>query len=188
MNHIAWNDIPSDAIYFWQCIHSTLTINYRTGIKVMTRCAKCNSDVPFDRGQCPQCGATVGGAASELECEVRSLLAQERKIEAVKLYRERTGTNLLEAKNAVEAIEAGAIPPPADGSDLESELMRHLRKGETLAAVALYSQRKGVSQVDAEQAIELLAAKAGLESRRAGCLGVLAIIALVALCAGMTSL
>jgi hypothetical protein len=122
----------------------------------------------------------VGGSASELEREVRSLLEQERKIEAVKLYRERTGANLLEAKNAVEAIEAGTTPRSEDGNDLESEVMRHLRKGETLAAVALYSQRKGVSQVDAEQAIELLAAKAGLQSRRAGCLGVISIVVLAA--------
>lgn len=146
----------------------------------MTRCAQCNSDGPFESGLCPQCGALVDSSASELERQVRSLLEQERKIDAVKLYRERTGANLLEAKNAVDAIEAGETPQSGNGSDLESEVLMHLRRGETLAAVTLYSQRKGVTLVDAEQAIELLAASAGLQSRRAGCLGVLAMVVFAA--------
>ena len=37
--------------------------------------------------------------------EVRSLLADNLKIAAIKLYRERTGTGLAEAKRAVEALE-----------------------------------------------------------------------------------
>lgn len=42
----------------------------------------------------------------DLDNELRSLLAEGRKIEAVKLYRKRTGTDLKEAKDAVEAIAA----------------------------------------------------------------------------------
>lgn len=37
--------------------------------------------------------------------EVRALLADNRKIAAIKLYRERTGTGLAEAKRAVDALE-----------------------------------------------------------------------------------
>lgn len=37
--------------------------------------------------------------------EVRALLERNRKIEAIKLYREHTGLGLKEAKDAVEAIE-----------------------------------------------------------------------------------
>jgi hypothetical protein len=39
--------------------------------------------------------------------EVQALLKQGRKIEAIKLYRERTGAGLKEAKEAVESIGAG---------------------------------------------------------------------------------
>lgn len=37
--------------------------------------------------------------------EIRALLRQDRKIEAIKLIRERTGLGLAEAKDAVEALE-----------------------------------------------------------------------------------
>ncbi|NJN97033.1 MAG: hypothetical protein HC875_24520 [Anaerolineales bacterium] len=39
--------------------------------------------------------------------QIRSLLQQGNKIEAIKIYREATGVGLAEAKAAVEAIEAG---------------------------------------------------------------------------------
>lgn len=37
--------------------------------------------------------------------EIRALIRQDRKIEAIKLVRERTGLGLAEAKDAVEALE-----------------------------------------------------------------------------------
>lgn len=45
-----------------------------------------------------------------LEGEVRALIAERRKIEAIKRVREATGLGLKEAKELVEAIEAGASP------------------------------------------------------------------------------
>jgi ribosomal protein L7/L12 len=38
--------------------------------------------------------------------QLHSLLAEGKKIEAIKVYRERTGARLAEAKDAVEALEA----------------------------------------------------------------------------------
>ena len=38
--------------------------------------------------------------------EVQTLIAQGRKINAIKLYREQTGVGLREAKEAVDALEA----------------------------------------------------------------------------------
>jgi ribosomal protein L7/L12 len=38
--------------------------------------------------------------------EIRELVRSGRKIEAIKIYRERTGAGLKEAKDAVDAIEA----------------------------------------------------------------------------------
>ncbi|PKP87552.1 MAG: hypothetical protein CVT78_08095 [Alphaproteobacteria bacterium HGW-Alphaproteobacteria-17] len=37
--------------------------------------------------------------------EIRALIRADRKIEAIKLVRERTGLGLAEAKDAVEALE-----------------------------------------------------------------------------------
>jgi len=42
--------------------------------------------------------------------EIRRLLQEGRKIEAIKVYREMTGVGLAEAKAAVERIRAGAEP------------------------------------------------------------------------------
>ncbi|WP_081997510.1 ribosomal protein L7/L12 [Sphingopyxis fribergensis] len=39
------------------------------------------------------------------EEEIRELLRQDRKIEAIKRVRDRTGLGLAEAKDAVEAVE-----------------------------------------------------------------------------------
>lgn len=58
--------------------------------------------------------AATGGFNSEqvlsleasLLSELQRLLQQDRKIEAIKLLRERTGASLVEAKNGVEIIEA----------------------------------------------------------------------------------
>ena len=52
---------------------------------------------------------------SPLETEIISLLEAGRKIEAIKLYRERTSTGLKEAKDAVEAIAAERRIPSRAG-------------------------------------------------------------------------
>jgi hypothetical protein len=43
--------------------------------------------------------------------QVRSLIAQQQKIEAIKLVREQTGTGLKVAKDFVEALQSGQNPP-----------------------------------------------------------------------------
>jgi hypothetical protein len=52
----------------------------------------------------------------ELKEQVRTLLLQGNKIEAIKIYREATGLGLKESKDAVEFIESelrgnGQLPP-----------------------------------------------------------------------------
>ena len=47
-------------------------------------------------------GETIDLALSDSE---RALLAQGRKLEAVKAYRDRTGTDLKTAKEAIDAVE-----------------------------------------------------------------------------------
>ena len=49
--------------------------------------------------------------------QINDLLQRGSKIEAIKIYRESTGVGLKEAKDAVEAIEAGLEPRPAGTND-----------------------------------------------------------------------
>ena len=51
----------------------------------------------------PPGSASLGTSHAQLE-QVRALVAQNRKIDAIKLYRELTQVGLVEAKNAVEAM------------------------------------------------------------------------------------
>jgi len=149
----------------------------------MPKCRCCDYDVHPSIGQCPQCGASLDKPTADLEQQVRTLLGQGQMIAAVKLYKDQTGLGLAEAKQAVEAMQAGAAPasPPGIGGDLEAELLGLLRRGDKLEAVKLYRDRMGVSLLEAKQAVESLAASQGLTPQRAGCLGVmLAVVAAIA--------
>src|SRR5262245_51417382 len=74
----------------------------------MRCCPFCNHENPVGIRLCPNCGATppesIGSAQplEEWEQEVRALLGEGQKIQAIKLYRERTGAGLRQAKEAVE--------------------------------------------------------------------------------------
>jgi len=152
----------------------------------MPKCPICDHDVHPNIGQCPHCGAPSDRPSGDLEHQVHLLLDQGQKIAAVKLYRDQTGVGLAEAKQAVEAMQAGAGPPslPDIGNDLKSELLRLLGRGDELGAVKLYKDQKGVSLLEAKQAVESLAARHGLDTPRAGCLGVLAAVVMAAVVFG----
>jgi ribosomal protein L7/L12 len=59
---------------------------------------------------------------------------------------------------------------------MEAELLRLLGRGDKLEAVKLYKDQKGTSLLEAKQAVESLAARHGLGTQRAGCLGVAAVV------------
>ena len=144
----------------------------------MPKCRFCNYDVHPSIGQCPQCGAPVDKPSADLEQQVRSLLEQGQKIEAVKVYKDQTGVGLAEAKRAVQAMQAGAGPPPLPdiADDLEAELLRLLGRGDKLKAIKLYKERTGVGLAEAKQAVESLAVSHGVVPQRVGCLGMVAVV------------
>jgi ribosomal protein L7/L12 len=144
----------------------------------MPKCRNCNHEVHYSIGQCPHCGAAMDKPNADLEQQVRALLDDGQKIAAVKLYKDQTGVGLAEAKQAVESMQAGAGPPSTSdiGGDLEAELLRLLGRGDKLEAVKLYKDQKGTSLLEAKQAVESLAARHGLGTQRAGCLGVAAVV------------
>ena len=77
------------------------------------RCEGCGAWVaPVERGEpdrdrLPEVGPTSDPAGHEddLRGRVRSLLAEGRKIEAIKVYRRATGAGLKESKDAVYRLE-----------------------------------------------------------------------------------
>jgi ribosomal protein L7/L12 len=78
----------------------------------------------------------------DLAARVRSLTEAGQKIEAIKLFRERTGVGLKEAKDAVEAIELGQAVPsgPQSDRDLEDEVVSLLEQGQKIEAIKRYRE------------------------------------------------
>jgi Ribosomal protein L7/L12 C-terminal domain len=78
----------------------------------MIRCQFCHQDNSPTNVQCEHCGATLprpgapATATPEVVKQIQDLLAQGRKIYAIKLLREETGAGLKEAKDAVERFAA----------------------------------------------------------------------------------
>ena len=112
----------------------------------------------------------------DLEDKLRVLLAAGRKIDAVVQYRAATGAGLAEAKDAVEALERGALLPSArpGGSTFEGEIISLLEQGRKIAAIQLYRRKAGVGLKEAKDFIDALAADRRISvPPRSGCLGVL---------------
>jgi ribosomal protein L7/L12 len=123
-----------------------------------------------------------------VQAEICRLLEQGKKIEAIQQYREHTGASLVDAKEAIEALEreqkaALREKRDPDGS-LESRIVTLLERGEKIQAVALYRDETGVRLKDAKDAVEAIAVKhKALHGGRAGCLGTLLFFVAVILAA-----
>ncbi len=142
-------------------------------------CQKCGAELaepPADTmGVDSVLDASEGNSqvdADDAEEPLVLLLKQGKKLEAIKLYRQRTGAGLTEAKAVIErlrrqeAIETG---------DLEPQLLELLRSGQKIAAIRLYRNHTGAKLAEAKSAIEHVAAKHGLAPVRTGSTSALAI-------------
>lgn len=123
----------------------------------------------------------------QMEDEVRALLADGQKIAAVKVYRDRVGCSLREAKDAVEAMQAGGAAPHAAVDDpyLESELLSLLGRGEKLKAIELYRQKTNRSLSAAKQSIEALATRHGIPTQSTGRGGVELLVGILIIAAAI---
>ena len=89
----------------------------------MAKCDFCDHSNRADATRCEKCGAPLQKAFSRepdqagptptespepegVEAEILELLRRQKKIEAIKLYRQRTGVGLKEAKDFVETLAA----------------------------------------------------------------------------------
>jgi ribosomal protein L7/L12 len=111
----------------------------------------------------------------DLEGHVRTLMAEGRKIEAIKVYREATGAGLKEAKDAVEGLDLrGGLSHQLDvGEDFEPQLLSLLEQGQKIRAIKVYRERTGVGLKEAKDAVEALGRRHGIVPKGAGCAGLL---------------
>ena len=100
--------------------------------------------------------------------DVVEALRRGAKIEAIKLYREATGTGLAEAKSVVEALEqslrTGQLPEVAVmlPDDLEHALIEDLRSGNFISAIKRHRDATGSGLYESKQAMEALALRKGI--------------------------
>jgi len=92
------------------------------------------------------------------------------KIEAIRLLRERTGLGLADAK---AAVEAGSLPgdgfdPDPVAGDLPPEAMSALAAGNTIEAIRLVRQARGISLQEAKAAVDAVTPSARSHGRPGG--------------------
>ncbi len=87
-------------------------------------------------------------------------IAAGNKIQAIKLYRQRTGVGLKEAKQAVELLTEGATHTQQERHYVDSdELQRLLRANHKIEAIKLYREHTGSTLKEAKEAVEWLQAQ-----------------------------
>ena len=121
---------------------------------------------------------------ADFESELKSLLAEGRKIEAIKLYRDHAGAGLKEAKDAIEALERGGdlpVPERRSFSNAEEEIVFLLEQGRKIEAIKLYREQTGTGLKEAKEAVEDIARRRGIQ-KGSGCFSMILVgIALVLL-------
>ncbi|MGB6044253.1 MAG: ribosomal protein L7/L12 [Pirellulales bacterium] len=121
-------------------------------------------------------------APDKLDNEILNLLAAGKKIAAIKRYREATGAGLAEAKEAVERIERSELtaPEPSADSDLETQIVSLLGRGEKIAAVRLYRERTRTGLKESKEAVDAIGRQHGITvPAGSGCLGVFVLLAVL---------
>lgn len=107
----------------------------------------------------------------DVAADARALLGQGKKLEAIKRVRELSGLGLKEAKEYVDALEAGQSPleparvaaaPPAvvaDPAAVEAEARALLADGRAIEAIKLVRQRTGLGLKEAKDYVDALGAR-----------------------------
>lgn len=78
----------------------------------MTRCTFCDHENPPGATSCAECHAELSDAldtAQQADVDpLMDLVRSGKKIEAIKIYRQRMGVGLKEAKDAIECLNAAS--------------------------------------------------------------------------------
>ncbi len=161
----------------------------------MSRCVFCKEEFPASLDRCPNCGAEMADpvrADHALEGELLDLIDGGNTIAAIQRHREATGSGLAASKAAVEAMidsrlsrglrpvepshgSEAAVPTPEEA--FESELLGLLASGRKIEAIKRHRARTGAGLKQSRETVERLAAGHGIAAPRAGCLGMLLLVA-----------
>jgi large subunit ribosomal protein L7/L12 len=173
----------------------------------MAKCPFCDHPNPSNATQCAECRAPLRTITSReptstplipapepdsLEAELLELIRGQKRLLAVKLYRERTGVGIAEAKGFIEELRArhGIACGDLDSelSDaiaasephgVEAEILELMRGRKKIEAIKLYRQRSGVGLKEAKDFVEALAAKHGVvAASRGGCAAIVLLMVL----------
>jgi ribosomal protein L7/L12 len=103
--------------------------------------------------------------------QIDDLVRQGQRIAAIKLHREFTGSDLKAARDAIEAMEAGAqteerfdSTAPALSGDQLSRVRELVDKNSKIEAIKLYRELTGVGLKEAKDAVEQMEGRRGVES------------------------
>jgi ribosomal protein L7/L12 len=147
-------------------------------------------------GQEPKTGTEerVPQQPDSLEGQILLLVQAGKKIEAIKIYRQETGSGLKEAKDAVEALAAGRPiarrsgesieTSGVDPNSLEGQVLTLMRDQKKIWAIKVYREKTGVGLKQAKDAVEALAAKHGI-STQTGCAGMVLLLVAVSTIIGI---
>lgn len=111
--------------------------------------------------------------------EIQALARSGKKIDAIKLYRERTGVDLVTAKDAVETLARGTPPASEPPSDewIQAEIVPLLTEGMKIQAIKVYRQKTALGLMEAKEAIEAIAQERGIVlPASSGCFGALLLV------------
>jgi ribosomal protein L7/L12 len=111
------------------------------------------------------------------ENELRSLVAAGHRVEAVKRYREQSGTGLKDAAEAVEALAREQGISQRQSDSVEWDVVLLLERGQKIQAIKFYRQRTGSGLRESKEAVERIAADHNISlPGGAGCLSMIAVV------------
>jgi ribosomal protein L7/L12 len=138
-------------------------------------CPACSAPLDFDGTsavvRCKFCGnvclvpgilPTQAAAPASVLDEIRKLAGGGNLVDAIERYRQTYGVDLSEAKNAIDALQAGRLAtpsapgmrPPEELTKALQEVQRLLSAGNKIEAIKVYRENYDVSFTRAKYAIE----------------------------------
>jgi ribosomal protein L7/L12 len=116
-------------------------------------------------GEATQTQGLMNEVDADVAGKVKALMQQGNKIEAIKVYREATGTGLKEAKDAVEALDADSVLPMAQQANVMGEPSEKvnalLERGNIIEAIKAYREITGAGLKEAKDAIDAIKRQRG---------------------------
>ena len=155
----------------------------------MPKCVFCDQENPADISNCRLCGGPLPVSDSEpladdvFQQQLVRLLNEGQRVQAVAAYRRRTGVDLNQAVEVIDALEQDhQFNVTSNNADLEWEIIARLERGEKIGAIKLYREKTNSGLKEAKDAVEAIETRLGLSAdpaRGGGCFGVVLAVLLL---------